>query len=186
MSVAAQRAVAHHAVVKLFAPGAEVDLHGTLGDLGPDARSVTGVVSVGSPHAAGPLTVTATVSADQAGHATVMRRITVDATGGGTGGTRGGAGPDGGSSFALPPAPMTASPRPDLAAPRLPLVAPPPAVAPDRTEQPATSIVMRASVSPIGLGRRSLRLAVIEAGWLAGLLVGLSLLVARLRAAGRS
>ncbi len=185
MSVAAQRAVAHNAVVHLSAPGADVEVHGALGDLGSGTRSVTGLVSIDSTHAAGTVTVTATVTADKAGTATATRRLTVDAAEGGTGSAGGGASP-GGADFALPPVPMTASPLPYLETPRLPLVAQAPAVAPERTEQPATPIVMSANVSPIGLDRTSIRLIVIEAGWLAGLLATLSLLIARLRAARRS
>jgi hypothetical protein len=184
ISVAAQRAVAHHASVRLSAPGAAVDLHGTLGDLGSGTRSVTGLVSIDSTHAAGTVTVTATVTADKVDPATATRRLTVDAVVGGAGPADDGA--SGGANFALPPVPMTASPLPYLGTPRLPLVAQAPTVAPERTEPPATPIVMTANVSPIGLDRPSIRLIVTEAGWLAGLLATLALLIARLRAARRS
>ena len=181
--VGAQRAVAHHAVLRVSAPGDSV-VGGavSLGDVSA-ARSALSVVNIPAGHAAGTVTVTASLSADRASTRSDTRTITVTGRS-----TPPAAGASGGGAVPPPPPSLpgvtgaaTADEAGGPADARLPLIAGrDPAVAPGRL--PAVRPVsLRTRAAPLGLDAASYRLLWTQVAWLTALLVGVSLLLVQLR-----
>jgi hypothetical protein len=74
--VSAQRAVAHHAVVRFSASSASVGGAVSLGDLGAE-RSASSVIRIPASHDGGSITVTASLSADKASTRSTTGKIKV-------------------------------------------------------------------------------------------------------------
>jgi hypothetical protein len=179
--VSAQRAVAHHAVVRFSASSATVGGSVSLGDLGSGSRSATSVVRVPAGHGSGSTTVTATLSADKASIRSSSGKIMVTASGGGPAA----ANVPGGDLPLSPSAPVPGLPgsAAALGGPaqaQLPLIAQQPATAPGR-RLAAQPVSLRTNTSPFGLDTTSYRLFWTQVAWLTALLVGVSLLLTQLR-----
>ena len=183
--VSAQRAVAHHAVVRFSASSASVGGSISLGDLDDSGRSASSVVRIPAGHGSGSVTVTASLSADKASTRSAGGKITVTATGGGSGGGSATANTPGGDlplspSVPIPGMPESAAVLGGPAQAQLPWIAQQPATAPGR--QPAARPVsLRMNMSPLGLDTTSYRLFWTQVAWLTALLVGVSLLLTQLR-----
>ena len=178
--VSAQRAVAHHAVLRFSASSANVSGPVSLGGLGGE-RSVSGVVRIPAGHEAGAVTVTASLSADKASTRIATGKINVTSTADGTakGAEIGGEEPPS-PSLAVPGLPGTAAAAGGPAQAQLPMIAQQPSVA--SAELPAVRPVsLRTTASPFGLDPASYRLFWTQVAWLATLLVAVSLLLTQLR-----
>ena len=180
--VSAAHAVAHHATLRFSAPGASV-ISGvfSLGDVSA-VRSASAVVKIPAGHAAGTVTVTASLSADRASARSAAGKITV--TGDGSSVSASAAAADLPSSalatgLGLPS--QTGATGGGPADAQLPLIAgQAPAVAPNQL--PAVQPVsLRTKTSPLGLDATSYRLLWTQVAWLTALLVGISLLLTQLR-----
>jgi hypothetical protein len=207
--VSAQRAVAHHTVLRFSASSASVSGPISLGDLDGE-RSVSGVVRTPTGHGTDPVMVTASLSADRASTRSATGKIKV--TDAGTAKT---ADPGGGEplspsmpvpsmpvpSMPVPSMPVPSMPVPGLPVPsmpvpglpgtaaamgggpaqaQLPMIAQRPPVT--SAELPAVRPVsLRTRATPIGLDATFYRLLWIQVAWLTALLVGVSLLLTRLR-----
>jgi hypothetical protein len=169
--VSAAGAVAHHAVLSLSAPGAEVSGPGGLGDLGPDGRSVARVVRIPAGHGAGVVTVTATIHADHA----IARTSSADVAVVPAVASTGGALPQ---NLTVPGIPM--GPPPPGGPPELPVIAQTPDIAPVHTPS-ATPAALRAASSRLGLDTPAYRLACTQTAWLIALLMALFFLTTLLR-----
>lgn len=181
--VSATHAVAHHATLRFSAAGASV-ISGSVFSLGDvsAARSASAVVKIPAGHAAGTITVTASLSADRASARSAAGKITV--TGDASAASASTAAADLPSSalatgLGLPSQTTTTGAGPASA--QLPLIAgQAPAVAPDQL--PAVRPVsLRTKTSPLGLDATSYRLLWTQVAWLTALLVGISLLLTQLR-----
>jgi hypothetical protein len=182
--VSAQRAVAHHAVLRLSASSANVSGPVSLGDLS-GARSVSGVVRIPAGHAllagTGTITVTASLSADKASTHIATGKINVTSTVDETakGAEIGGEMPPS-PSLPVPGLPGTAAAVGGPAQAQLPMIAQEPSVA--SGELPAVRPVsLRTKASPLGLDPTAYRLFWTQVAWLATLLVAVSLLLTQLR-----
>ncbi|WP_329236235.1 hypothetical protein OG417_31485 [Actinoallomurus sp. NBC_01490] len=180
--VSASNAVAHHTTLRFSAPGASV-ISGvfSLGDVSA-ARSASAVVKIPAGHAAGSVTVTASLSADRASTRSAAGKITVT-----------GAGSSAGASAAAAELPSAAlatglglpgQTTPTAGGPagaQLPLIAgQAPAVAPNQAPD-MQPVSLRTKTSPLGLDATSYRLLWTQVAWLTALLVGISLLLTQLR-----
>jgi hypothetical protein len=177
--VSAQRAVAHHPVLRFSASSASVGGPVLLGDLGGE-RSVSGVVRVPADHASGAVTVTASLSADRASTRVATGKINVTATVDDTDKDAeiGGAPPS--PSLPVPGLPGTAAAMGGPAQAQLPMIAQQPSVA--SAVMPAVRPVsLRTKEPPLGLDPISYRLFWTQVAWLATLLVAVSLLLTQLR-----
>jgi hypothetical protein len=176
IKLSAQRAVAHHAQLKLSAPGADVSDPAKLGDLGSAERSFVGLVRIPASRRSGKIAVTASVAADHAVTRSASSTITVTpgASTGGLGGLPGGLGLT--ANGKVPPLSELGS----LGQPNLPLIGEQPAVAPASLGG-ATPISLRANTAPFGFDPMLYRLVWIQVAWLSALLVGLSMLLTQLR-----
>jgi hypothetical protein len=179
--VSAAHAVAHHAMLRFSAPGASV-VGGvlSLGEVSAE-RPASAVVRIPAGHAAGTVTVTASLSADRASTRSATGKISVT-----------GAGASGSASAAADLS--SSAPAPGLGLPgqttvtgagpagaQLPLIAgQAPAVAPDQLPE-VRPVSLRAKTSPLGLDATSYRLLWTQVAWLTALLVGISLLLTQLR-----
>jgi hypothetical protein len=178
--VSAQRAVAHHAVLRLSASSANVSGPVSLGDLS-GARSVSGVVRIPAGHASGAVTVTASLSADKASTRIATGKINVTSTVEETakGAEIGGEMPPS-PSLPVPGLPGTAAAVGGPAQAQLPMIAQEPSVA--SGELPAVRPVsLRTKASPLGLDPTAYRLFWTQVAWLATLLVAVSLLLTQMR-----
>jgi hypothetical protein len=178
--VSAQRAVAHHAVLRLSASSANVSGPVSLGDLS-GARSVSGVVRIPAGHASGAVTVTASLSADKASTRIATGKINVTSTVDETakGAEIGGEMPPS-PPLPVPGLPGTAAAVGGPAQAQLPMIAQEPSVA--SGELPAVRPVsLRTKASPLGLDPTAYRLFWTQVAWLATLLVAVSLLLTQLR-----
>jgi hypothetical protein len=175
--VSAQRAVGHHAVLRLSAASASVTSPGLLGDLGAE-RSASTVVTIPAGHGAGTVTVTASLSADRASTRNTSRKITITAAGVGATGAAGAAG---GLPLRVPGLPGAATTLGGPAQAQLPLIGEQqPAVAPDQLPN-VKEVSLRTVASPFGLDATAYRLFWTQVAWLTALLVGISLLLTQLR-----
>ncbi|GLY80916.1 hypothetical protein [Actinoallomurus iriomotensis] len=180
--VSAAHAVAHHAMLRFSATGASV-VSGllSLGDVSA-ARSASAVVKIPAGHAAGTVTVTASLSADRASTHSDAGKITVTGSGSSVGASAAGADlPSSALATGLGLPDQTATAGAGPAGAQLPLIAgQAPAVAPDQL--PAVQPVsLRTKTSPLGLDATSYRLLWTQVAWLTALLVGISLLLTQLR-----
>lgn len=182
VTMASRPAVAHHTVLRVSAPSARVAGPPAIGDLSAE-RTVTAVVTIPAGHAAGTVSVTASLSADHASTRRVTRKITVVLPG--TPGAAGAAGAmaaaDLPSGLSVPgfPGALTALGAPGQA--QLPLIAgQQPAVAPDGSAR-TDEVALRGDASRLGLDEASYRLLWTQVAWLAALLVGVSLLLTQMR-----
>jgi hypothetical protein len=178
--VSAQRAVAHHTVVRFSASSATVGGAVSLGDLGSGSRSASSVVRVPAGHGSGSITVTATLSADKASTRSSSGKITVTASGGPATANVPGAGLPLSPSAPVPGLPGSAAALGGSAQAQLPLIAQQPATAPGR-QLAARPVSLRTNTSPFGLDTTSYRLFWTQVAWLTALLVGVSLLLTQLR-----
>jgi hypothetical protein len=178
--VSAQRAVAHHAVLRLSASSASVSGPVSLGDLSGE-RSVSGVVRIPAGHASGAVTVTASLSADKASTQISTGKINVTATVDETAkGAEIGGAPPSSPSLPVPGLPGTAAAMGGPAQAQLPMIAQQPPAA--SAELPAVRPVsLRTKASPFGPDPISYRLFWTQVAWLATLLVAVSLLLTQLR-----
>jgi hypothetical protein len=165
--VSAAGAVAHHTVLSLSAPGAEVSSPGGLGDLGPGGRSVVRLVRIPAGHGPGVVTVTAMVHADHAAARASSADVTVASAGGALP-----------QNLTVPGIPM--GPPPPGSAPELPVIAQTPDIAPEQSPS-ATPPALRAASSRLGLDAPAYRLACTQTAWLVALLVALFFLTTQLR-----
>jgi hypothetical protein len=179
--VSAQRAVAHHAVLRFSVSSASVSDPIALGDLGGD-RSVSGIVRIPAGHGTGAVTVTASLSADRASGRNATGKINVTAADGGEAAKAA----DLGGLPLLPSEPVPGLPGTAAAVgggpaqAQLPLIAQQPAVA--SAELPAVRPVsLRTKAPPLSLDAISYRLLWTQVAWLAALLVAVSLLLTQLR-----
>lgn len=177
--VSASRAAAHNAVIRVSASGVTVapDARG-LGTIG--SGSLSSAVLIPAGHAAGRVTVTATVSADHAGSRSASRTITVSGSPG--------ISPPGGTAPNLPSgmnAPGVSGVRLPAGSPvQLPLLAPNvavPNVAPMTVAGRQTEL--RGFGSPLGPQNGFQRLIYTQVAWLTALLTAFGLFAMRLRLA---
>jgi hypothetical protein len=182
--VSSQGTVAHHAVVSLSAPGVDAGGPHGLGDLGSSVRAVAGVVRIPSGHAAGVVTVTATIKADHATTRTSSLMIVVTTAAGTL--PPGTVIPPNLAAPGIPPGgpitglPVTALP-PNA---QLPQTAMAPNVAPG-AEAPGVTADLRSASSAIGLGDSFDRWIWTDVAWLTALLVSVSMLLTQLRLSRR-
>jgi hypothetical protein len=177
--VSARQAIAHHTMVALSASKGTASLStGKLGDVGSGGCATFGTVKIPSSLGSGAVTLTASVTADQAGKRTVARTITVSA--------QTAVSSNSPTSNLVPTLPMTVNGElrqvpSNLSAPQvaLPPIAPPIIAA--ATLDLGSSTVLRSNDSSLGSESAFRRLAEIQVAWLTTLLVGFALLLTQFR-----